>query len=50
MKENSIINENNQVKTLNELLNRIHLRIKSNVQKYCIDYLINIFENEEKII
>ena len=49
IKKNNVI-ENKEIKTLNQLLNRIHYRIKKDIQGKQIDYLNNIFEAEKNFI
>ena len=50
MKENNKFVENKEIKTLNQLLNRIHCRIKKDIQGKQINYLTTIFEAEKKYI
>ena len=47
--KNNVI-ENTEIKTLNQLLNRIHCRIKKVVQGKQINYIKNIFEAEKNNI
>ena len=50
MKENNTVVEISEIKTLNQLLNRIIHRIKKDVQEKQIDYLDNIFKAEKKVL
>ena len=50
MKQNNKVNEYKEIKTLNQLLNRIHCRIKKEIQGKQIDYLNNIFQKEKTYI
>ena len=50
MKENNTVVEISEIKTLNQLLNRIIHRIKKDVQGKQIDYLDNIFKAEKKVL
>ena len=50
MKANNIFVENKEIKTMNQLLNRIHCRIKKDVQGKQIDYIQKIFEAEKNYI
>jgi hypothetical protein len=50
LKENNNVVENNEIKTLNQLLNRIIHRIKKEVQGKQIEYLDNIFKAEKNAL
>ena len=50
LKENNNVVENNEIKTLNQLLNRIIHRIKKDVQGKQIEYLDNIFKAEKNVL
>ena len=50
MKEKNKVNEYKEIKTLNQLLNRVHCRIKKEIQGKQIDYLKYIFEKEKAYI
>ena len=47
--KNNVV-ENKEIKTLNQLLNRIHCRIKKDVQWKQINYIQNILEAEKTIL
>ena len=47
--KNNVV-ENKEIKTLNQLLNRIHCRIKKDVQWKQINYIQNILEAEKNNI
>ena len=50
LKENNIVVENNEIKTLNQLLNRVIHRIKKDVQGKQIEYLDNIYKTEKAVL
>ena len=50
MKRKNNVKENKEIKTMNQLLNNIHYKIKKDIQGRQIDYINNIFETEKKYI
>ena len=50
MKTNNNVVEDKEIISLNQLLNRIHCRIKKDIQGKQIDYLNKIFDTEENYI
>ena len=50
MKRKNNVIENKEIKTMNQLLNNIHYKIKKDIQGRQIDYINNIFETEKKYI